>query len=263
MPGPGNAALFNGVMRPHWSVTPYALCDYRCVYCCTNAQGASIPLLGPDAAVDETRRWLRETEKPRYVIMGAFSDAYPSVEEELGVTRGILRELVAAEERFAIVTKGESILRDRDLLVAAGPRALVQVSLCSTDEDVLRRLDPGAPSGAARLDVIHELHRDGVRVGLNVLPWIPDITDTEALIARVPDDVEVVLGPLTFGKETDSRRLLGRGFTRDEVVRRYLEEYDRLGHVANTSWVRPAPPPYENSARNRLPRRRAPEVVAP
>jgi DNA repair photolyase len=254
----GNAALFNDVMRPHWSLTPYKLCDFRCVYCCTGAQGESKPLTSIPAAVDETRRWLVETEQPRYVILGAFTDAYPSVEGDLGLTRAILRELVEAGERFTIVTKGTAVLRDIDLLRAADPRCLVQVSICSTDEAVLRRLDPGAPSGAARFDVIEALVRNGIRTGLNVLPWIPDVTDTESLINRVPPNVEIVLGPLTFGKQSDSRTLLGRLFTRDEVVRRYYDEYERLGHVLNTSWIRPAPPPYENSARNRLPQPDAP-----
>jgi DNA repair photolyase len=38
------------------------------------------------------------------------------------------------------------ILRDLDLLVANGDRAYVQVSICSTDDDVLRKIDPCAPS---------------------------------------------------------------------------------------------------------------------
>ena len=35
----------------------------------------------------------------------------------------------------------------------------VQVSICSSDDDVLRRLDPGAPSGTVRFGVIERLRR--------------------------------------------------------------------------------------------------------
>ncbi|MGH9024772.1 MAG: radical SAM protein [Acidimicrobiia bacterium] len=254
----GMTELFTEMPPSHWCVTPYRLCDYRCVYCCTGAQGESIPVMSAAEAVDETRRRLREIPQPRYMILGAFSDAYPSVEGTHGITRAIVEELVRAGQKFGIVTKGESVLRDLDLLLAHGGRAFVQVSICSVDDAVLRKLDPGAPSGTARFAVIDELHRAGVRTGLNILPWIPDVTDTVALIARVPVDVEVTLGAWSFGKENTARRLLGRVFTRDEVVRRYLDEYRRLGHIQNTSWVRPPPPGTDNSARNRLPRLPAP-----
>jgi DNA repair photolyase len=187
------------------------------------------------------------------LLIGALSDAYPPPESEFGITRAIVATLVAASERFTIVTKSELVLRDIDLLAAHADQAYVQVSICSTDDDVLRRLDPGAPTGTARFGVIAALRAAGVRVGLNVLPWIPGVTDTQALIARVPDDVEIVLAPLAFGEGRDRMRLLGREFTRHDVVEQYLDEYRRFGHVANTSWVRPSPPPEENHPMHRLP----------
>jgi DNA repair photolyase len=253
----GMTQLFTEMPHSNWCVTPYALCDYRCVYCCTGVQGESKPLVSAVEGVAEVRRRLRDIPQPRYLILGAFSDAYPNAEATHGITRVIIEELVRAGEPFAIVTKSEIVLRDLDLLVAHGGRAWVQVSICSADDAALHKLDPGAPSGTARFAVIRELHRAGVRVGLNVLPWIPDVTDTDTLIARVPDDVEVVLGALSFGNGNDARRLLGRVFTRDEVERRYLEEYRRLGHKPNTSWIRPPPPGADNDAIHRLPRRAA------
>jgi DNA repair photolyase len=257
----GMTELYTEMQYPHWCVNPYALCDFRCVYCCTNAQGKSTPLMSAADAVEETRRRLREIPEPRYFILGGFSDAYPPVETEFCITRAIVEELVRARQPFGIVTKGDLVLRDLDLLMAHGDRAWVQVSICSVDDSVLRKLDPGAPSGTARFAVIRELHREGIRVGLNVLPWIPDVTATEALIARVPADVEIVLGPLSFGDGKDSRRLMGRVFTADEVTHRYMQEYRRLGHYPNTSWIRPAPAGTNNNARHRLPRLPAPEAA--
>ena len=65
----------------------------------------------------------------------------------------------------------------------------MQVSICTTDEAALARLDPGAPSGQRRFEVIEMLAAAGLRVELNALPWIPDVTDTEALLARLPAGV--------------------------------------------------------------------------
>jgi DNA repair photolyase len=110
------------------------------------------------------------------VYLGALSDAFPNAEREFGVTRALMTELVKRGVPFAITTKSTVILRDLDLLTAHGERAYVQVSICSTDDEVLSRIDPGAPSGTERFGVIEELHRAGVRVGLNLLPWIPGIS---------------------------------------------------------------------------------------
>jgi len=56
-----------------------------------------------------------------------------------------------------------------------------------------------------------------------------------------------------MGPFTDRRRFLGRTYIRDEVWRRYMDEYSRLGHIGNTSWIKPSPPPHENNPYVRLP----------
>lgn len=247
-----DGALFADIGCGMWSVTPYRHCEYRCVYCCTNAQGPSKPL-APRAEIVDAVRALVATDHP-FLILGAFSDAYPPIEAELRITRGIVDELTRADAPFTIVTKGTVVRRDLDLLRRGARRANVQVSVCAVDDDALRKLDLRAPSGSERFELIDELHAAGVTVGCNALPWIPDVSDTAAIIDRVPPGVEIIFSPLSFGPERDSMRLLGRTYTRTEVWERYLAEYERFGHAENTRWIRPTPPPEENNAMYRLPR---------
>jgi DNA repair photolyase len=249
----GLTSLFENICGDMWSVTPYAMCDHRCVYCCTWAQGPSDPILPVDEARAVARAFVADSPEGRVFLLGAFSDGYPNVEEELQLTRVVLEELVRGSGPLTIITKGEAVLRDLDLLVEAGERAQVQISLCSLDEAALRRLDLGAPSAATRLDMVRTVRAAGVRVGVNALPWIPDVTDTRALIETVEPDVEIIFSPLAFGEGRDSMHLLGRELRRDEVWRRYNAEYERFGHVPNTSWVRPSAPPQENHPLYRLP----------
>jgi hypothetical protein len=198
------------------------------------------------------------------LLVGAFSDAYPPVERQYEVTRALVREFAAAGIEFGIITKGDTVLRDVGLLQASVGPATVQVSICCTDDDVLARLDVGAPSGTRRFQVIDELHAAGVHVELNALPWIPGVTDTAELIARVPDDVPITFGPLSMGQWSDSRRLLGREHRRDDVWAAYLDEYRRFGHHANTSWILPSlSSACENDPLHRLPCPPDPTVVAP
>jgi DNA repair photolyase len=94
-----------------------------------------------------------------------------------------------------IVTQGSTILRDRELL-ASYPLASVTVSLCSVAEEVLRRVDPKAPSAEERLRVIHVLAAAGVRVRVSAAPWIPGVTDAKALIERVDEHIHIQFGVL-------------------------------------------------------------------
>src|SRR5262249_43267196 len=154
-------------------------------------------------------------------------------------------ELTRADAPFTIVTKGTVVRRDIELLQRGSRRGNVQVSVSAIDDEALHKLDVRAPSGSERCDLIDELHDAGVAVGCNALPWIPGVSDTAAIIDRVPDDVEIIFSPLSFGPDRDSMRVLGRTFTRPEVWDRYLAEYQRFGHVENTQWIKPTPPPEE------------------
>jgi DNA repair photolyase len=246
--------MFERICGEMWSVTPYALCDHRCVYCVTGVQGASTPIMAADDARRSTREFVAGADPGSLYLLGAFSDAYPNAEAGSGLTRVVLEELVDAGARVTIITKGTSVLRDVDLLVQGGDRVHVQVSLCTLDEGVLARLDVGAPTGAARLGVVDDLLAAGLSVGVNALPWIPGVTDTGALIDAVDPAAEIVFSPLAFGEGRDAMRLLGREYRRPEVWRAYDEAYRAFGHVPNTSWVRPSPPPEENQPLFRLPR---------
>jgi DNA repair photolyase len=237
-----------------WSVTPYALCDHRCVYCITRVQGVSNPIMGADEARQATRQFARSAPPEPMYLLGAFSDAYPNAEAEMEITRAVLEELLAIDARITVITKGTTVLRDVDLLAFGGDRVKVQVSLCTLDEDALARLDVGAPTGAARLAVVDALLGAGLSVGVNALPWIPGVTDTQAMIDAVDPAAEIVFSPLAFGEDRESMRLLGHEYRRPDVWRAYDEAYRRFGHVPNTSWVLPTPPPHENHPLLRLPR---------
>lgn len=246
-----------GILHPichgMWSLTPYDKCDFRCLYCCTRVQGTSRPSVPLDDFAADLQRQLAAIPADDLIIVGAFCDPYPPLEEQLGLTRTVIRTMIAQERKFDIVTKATTVLRDLDLLDEWKHDRKIYISICSNDESALQRLDPGAPPPAARFDVLRQIHAAGLGVGLNALPWIPDVTDTGALIEQTPADVEITFAPLQFGNDRDSMALLGRRYTRDEVVTRYLADYGRHGHIRNTSWVRPSPPPVENDPLYRLP----------
>ena len=95
-----------------WSVTPYAHCDHRCVYCITGVQGVSNPIMAAHDARQSTRQFVDAADPDSLYLLGAFSDAYPNVEAEMGITRVVLEELTARDARVTIITKGTTVLRE-------------------------------------------------------------------------------------------------------------------------------------------------------
>lgn len=221
-----------------WAINTYTACDIRCIYCITSAQGRSTPRYAPDVVPGQLRRELDEIGTIDRLIVGAFCDVYPGPEAQLGVTRRALEVLNERGLGFNLVTKGTTVLRDADLF--ADPDTLIQVSLTSLDDDVLAGLEPGAPSPAARLAVVHELAARGVRVLVQVSPWIPGVSDVATLRDRVDAAVLLQVTPLRLPAYLGGAARLLR-LTQAEVNDEYRQEYERVGRLPNVRWSRPPP----------------------
>jgi DNA repair photolyase len=126
-----------------------------------------------------------ELSRPRYVCksitLGANTDPYQPIERKLEVTRSILEVLREFRHPVAIITKGQLIERDIDILadMAHDNLAAVHVSVTTLDPELKRILEPRAASAASRLRVIRSLKAADVPVGVLVAPVIPAVNDHE------------------------------------------------------------------------------------
>lgn len=222
-----------------WALTPYENCEFRCVYCNVRAQGTSRPFLPPADLLVLFRRELAQVPAQYSIILGVLGDAYPPIEAEVGATRLLLRELIQAQRAFHVVTKGDTVCRDVDLL-APYARCCVHISLCTVDENALARLDPGAPSALTRLRVVEHLRKEGVPVEVKAAPWIPGVTDPDALVARVPFGVPVEFAPLNVANYSGRLKLLGRRYTQDAVDTLYSEARARFAPRPHVRWLDPS-----------------------
>lgn len=223
-----------------WTLNTYAACEFRCVYCITGAQGVSTPQYPREHVAPRLRHELGAIDDQDMIGVGTLCDAYPTVESRYGVTRAAIEELIAQKRRFVIVTKGSTILRDRELL-ASYPQASVTVSLCTVAEEALRRVDPIAPTAEERLQVIHELASGGIRVSVSAAPWIPGVTDAKALIERVDEHIPIRFGVLNVVSPEVAASPYGRRFTQQSVNEAFMREFQRTEPARNVTWLRPVP----------------------
>ncbi len=233
-----------------WALSTDSGCDIACTYCITTAQGRSVPLYLAGDVAERLRSELDDFATPPRLCVGAYCDAYPSVEPHYRVTRAVLEVLVEQDLEFTVVTKGAGVVLDTELF-QSHRRGHLQISLCSLDERAIAEIDPGAPTAAERLAVIQHMVDAGVRVCLQMSPWIPGITDVDLLLAQLDPRVAVQITPLRLPPYLRNTPL-GRAVSQAEVNDAFQREYERVGPRPNVLWSRPpalhgAPPDIDHN----------------
>lgn len=174
------------------SINPYRGCEHGCIYCYARPTHAywdlspgldfeSKIIVKPNAA--ELLR--KQLDKPGYQVkpisIGANTDPYQPLEATLKTTRAIIEVLAEYQHPFSIITKGQMITRDLDLLIPLAEKRLftAAVSVTTLDNNLKRILEPRTPSGKRRLQAIKALSDAGIPVTMMAAPMIPYINDSE------------------------------------------------------------------------------------
>ncbi len=181
-----------------YSFNPYTGCSHGCVYC----YAVYIPnfrrLRVKRDLFRTLERDLKELPENSLISMSNSSDPYPPEERVLGVTRRCLEIMRDYDVRLLIVTKGDIVTRDLDIL--SEMRCAVSVSVTSLETS--RVIEPNAPSPERRIGALREVKEYGIPAVLRLDPVIPFITEDEAeRVLRMCDFVDhVVISTLKLGR---------------------------------------------------------------
>lgn len=181
-----------GVRMPFtWTINPYRGCEFACKYCYARYTHEFMEMRdGVDFeqkiyvkqhAANLLRQELRRVKPGEQIAIGTATDPYQPAERRFEVTRAILEELVRHEGlELGLITKGNLILRDLDLLRQLGRknRLVVNVTITTLNVNLARILEPRAPRPDLRMDTVRALNQAGIRVGVSCAPVIPGITDS-------------------------------------------------------------------------------------
>jgi DNA repair photolyase len=163
------------------------------------------------------------------VAVGSATDAYISIEEKFCNTRKILQLLLKHKFPVFISTKRSLITRDIDLLKEIDRKAILpmdikaklnrgvilSISISTMDENISDMLEPGAIKPLQRLQLVDKLKQEGFLVGVNAIPLLPFISDTESEMEKMIAAAKaygadyILTGSITlFGNEkADSKTL--------------------------------------------------------
>ena len=238
-----------------YSVNPYEGCSCNCLYCYIRGskygENMDEGLIVKSNALEVLEKQLAaRANKGQYgiVTVGSAIDAYMPHEEKLKLSEGMLKLLLKYRFPVFISTKSTLILRDIELLKEIDKTAILpadlketlkrgvilSVSVSTTDERITNMLEPGAATPAERFTVLKKLKEAGFLCGVNAIPTLPFISDTEEELEKTIVSVKqagadyILVGGLTlFGNQPSDSKTLYFNF-----LKRYdpslVAKYDRL-----------------------------------
>ena len=238
-----------------YSINPYEGCAFNCIYCYIKGSkyGENI---GDGLAVKANAPYLLEKQlRPRakkgeygFIALSSASDPYQPAEAELGMTRKLLEIILTQRFPVSVLTRSALVLRDIDILkeidtnailppdlrARPGRGAMVSTSISTLDTEVAKAVEPGAPPPEARLDTVRKCREAGLLVGINFMPVLPFISDTEpqveGMVKAASDcgaDFIFVAGMTLFGFGPGDSRTLYYNFLKRKFPE-LIPKYDNL-----------------------------------
>jgi len=219
-----------------YSANPYVGCEYGCNYCYLRSRKYT-PYENPEefkriikVKVNAPELLERELSRVKVDILGL--GFYQPVEAKYRLLRKMLK--ICLEKGFPLHMNEKStmLLEDVDLLREISRRSWLAVSfsLITLRED-LRVFEPRTPSPWERIETIRQLSKEGIHVGIAMIPILPYVYDDEENIETVVREVKraggkyVIAGCLTLDRNVYNAYLPVLRKVHPEATRKTMELY--------------------------------------
>ncbi|WP_440059104.1 SPL family radical SAM protein [Thermogladius sp. 4427co] len=170
-----------------YSLHPYTGCSHFCLYCYATSYIGRKPSTPKKDFLKNLREDLNYVDKRLVVELSSSSDPYPPVENWLGLTRKALELLASRRIRILITTKGDIVVRDIDILSKTS--SAVMITITTLDDNLARKLEPGAPPPSRRLQALERLAQSGIPVGVRIDPILPGLNDDPLMLKELVEAV--------------------------------------------------------------------------
>ena len=181
--------ILNHVKQPEpyfglkYNMNLYRGCQHQCIYCDSRSECYQIEdfteIQVKVNAIDLLADVLPRKRVCGTIGFGSMNDTYMPVERKYQLTRRAMKLIAKHHFPIHIVTKSDLVLRDIDLLQQiGGVYAAISFTITTIDDDLARKIEPGAPSSSARFRAMKVLANAGILTGLTMMPVLPFIEDT-------------------------------------------------------------------------------------
>jgi DNA repair photolyase len=168
-----------------YNMNLYRGCQHQCIYCDSRSECYQIEDFNHDVLVKANAIELLEKELSKKRIrgtigFGSMNDPYMPLEAERKLARQALEVIVRRQFPVHILTKSDLVLRDLDLLRQVNQvYAAVSLTITTADDDLARKVEPGAPPSSRRFAAMRALADAGILTGVVMMPILPFIEDNE------------------------------------------------------------------------------------
>ena len=189
-----------------YSLNPYSGCSFNCLYCYIRGShygGDTTHKLKVKSNAEEilVKQLKRRAKNKEYGFIGIASstEPYSKVEEELKLTRSLLKIIARFKFPVGILTRSTLVLRDMDILKQINENAIlppdlkpklkkgvmISFSFSTPDEKLAKIFEPNAPSPKERLETMKKFSDEGFRTGVCFMPVLPFLSDSEKQIEKM------------------------------------------------------------------------------
>jgi len=173
-----------------YNMNLYRGCQHQCIYCDSRSLCYGIEnfhdILVKVNALELLRRELPRKRVKGVIGTGSMNDPYMPIEKHYRLTGQALELIARHGFGVHIITKSALVLRDLDLLAEIKKmHCTVSLSISTTDDELGRKLEPGASLISERFAAIHALAERGIQAGVCMMPVLPFIEDSEENITAV------------------------------------------------------------------------------
>jgi len=158
----------------NYIIDPYQNCEFGCKYCDSSFEKT---IFIKNNFLQKTENEIKELSKGT-IIIGSVVDPYQKIEENLKITRNLLKIIKKYQFNIHILTKSNLILRDIDILSKIKNKN-VTISIISINEKISNFFEKNVPTSIERFELIKKLVDNKINTGLALIPILPYIIEPE------------------------------------------------------------------------------------
>lgn len=180
------------ILSPKNGMNLYRGCTHGCIYCDSRSIVYNMNHAFDDVEVKKNsleilKKSLRNKKEKCMIGTGSMTDPYIPLESELKYVRQSLKIINNYGHGFTCITKSDLILRDIDILskINQDSKAVVQMTLTCTDDDISKLIEPDVINTNKRIKVLEKFQDENIPTVVWLCPIIPYITDNKENIKEI------------------------------------------------------------------------------
>ena len=126
---------------------------------------------------DRKTKWRKILGKRIPIRIGSMSDSFMWLDQKYKVTQEFLKMLDFYKYPYIIFTRSDLVATDRYMELLNKDLCAIQFSISSLNDEMNRKIEPGAPSSLRRLKALEKLNKAGFHTTVRLNPFFPIYPD--------------------------------------------------------------------------------------